>query len=75
MYLYVATINEIEAIFSPPQGCLKRNEIEHHKVIYFDFLLIHVCTESQIYSGLLDAKNSRYNTNRRNISPLFIVWE
>ena len=40
MYLYVATINEIEAIFSPPQGCLKRNEIEHHKVIYFDFLAV-----------------------------------
>ena len=37
--LYVATINEIKAIFSPPQGCLKRNEIEHHKVIYFDFLM------------------------------------
>ena len=38
MYVYVANINEIEAIFSPPQGGLKTNEIEHHKVIYFDFL-------------------------------------
>ena len=35
MYVYVATTNEIEAIFSPPQGGLKRNEIEHHKVLYF----------------------------------------
>ena len=34
MYVYVATTNQIEAIFSPPQGGLKRNEIEHHKVIY-----------------------------------------
>ena len=40
MYVYVATINEIEVIFSPPQGGLKRNEIEHHKVIYFDFLAV-----------------------------------
>ena len=36
MYVYAATTNEIEAIFSPPQGGLKTNEIEHHKVPYFD---------------------------------------
>ena len=40
MYVYVATINEIEAIFSTLQGGLKRNEIEHHKVLYFDFLAV-----------------------------------
>ena len=40
MYVYVATTNEIEAIFSPLQGGLKRNEIEHHNVLYFDFLAV-----------------------------------
>ena len=40
MYVYAETTNEIETIFSPPQGGLKTNEIEHHKVLYFDFLLL-----------------------------------
>ena len=40
MYVYVATTNEIKAIFSPPQGGLKTNEIEHYKVLYFDFLAV-----------------------------------
>ena len=41
MYVYAETTNEIETIFSPPQGGLKTNKkIEHHKVLYFDFLLL-----------------------------------
>ena len=41
MDVYVTTTNEVEAIFAPPQGGLRTNEVEHDKVLYFDILSVH----------------------------------
>ena len=35
------TTNAIEAIFTPPQGGLKTNKMEHESVLYYDILLLN----------------------------------
>ena len=50
MYVYVATTDEINAIFSPPQRGLKTNEIEHYKVLYFDLDTVIVICIRHYYS-------------------------
>ena len=53
MSVYVATTNEIGATFTPPHGDLKTNEEDHHKVIYFDVLLLFTQCEGTKMSGHL----------------------